>query len=84
MWWLPPTLPVPASPWCEFSLLSMWGVLLQSGLTWGILTNAFQRKEHILPSEHWVFGLVSLKKVLVVITGTPYPTEEADYFSLST
>lgn len=80
IWWLPPTLPVPASPWCEFLLLSMWGVLLQSGLTWGILTNAFQRKEHILPSEHWVFGLVSLKKVLVVITGTPYPTEEADFF----
>lgn len=54
--------------------------MLQSHLTQGILTNAFQRKEHILPSERWVFGLVSLKKVLVVITGTPYPTEEADFF----
>lgn len=57
----------------------MW-VLLQSHLTQGILTNTFQRKEHILPSERWVFGLVSLKTVLVVITGTPYPTEEADFF----
>lgn len=56
----------------------MW-VLLQSHLTQGILTNTFQRKEHILP-ERWVFGLVSLKTVLVVITGTPYPTEEADFF----
>lgn len=56
----------------------MW-VLLQSHLTQGILTNAFQRKERILPSECWVFGLVSLKKVLVVITGTLYPTEEADF-----
>lgn len=54
--------------------------MLQSHLTQGILTNAFQRKEHVLPSERWVFGLVSLKKVLVVITGTPYPTEEADFF----
>ncbi|EGV95898.1 hypothetical protein I79_011245 [Cricetulus griseus] len=68
LWLLPHALPCACWSFLVCLHISLsGGFLLPSPLAQEVLTNAFQRKPHFLPSEHCGrFELVSLKKVLVV------------------